>query len=150
MPQTQISVMKPKSMKIKSWSLIWVEDMPEKMKEGEIYISPKHRLTEHMCACGCGAEVSLPLGRSDWKLYYDGETISLFPSVGNWRLLCQSHYVIENSRTRWCRRWSEDEIMYGRTRDWKEKLKDIKKSNRGKRRRGRILRLIDNLRNRRY
>ena len=90
-------------MKTKAWCPIWVEDMPEKMEDGEFYISPKHRLTEHLCACGCKAEVSVPLGRSKWKIEYDGETVSLWPSIGNWRLPCKSHYIIEENRTIWCR-----------------------------------------------
>ena len=34
------------------------------------------------CACGCGTGISLPLGSAEWKLEYDGETVSLRPSVG--------------------------------------------------------------------
>ena len=112
-------------MKTKTWRPIWVEDMPETMEEGAVYISPKHRLTEHLCACGCRAEVSLSLGRSEWKIEYDGETVSLWPSVGNWQLPCKSHYIIQNNKTGWCSRWSEEEILAGRSRDRQEKQKDI-------------------------
>ena len=109
------------------WQVEWVEDMPERMGAGKLYISVKHRLVEHLCACGCGTEVSLPLGRSEWRLMYDGDSISIWPSVGNWRLPCKSHYIIEENRTRWCRHWSEEEILAGRMRGRTEKLKDVEK-----------------------
>ncbi len=114
-------------MKTKTWYPIWTENMPEKMKEGELYISTKHRLTEHICACGCGIEVSLPLGRSEWKIEYDGETVSLWPSIGNWRLPCKSHYMIQESKTEWCKQWSEEEIYIGRIRDRHDKKNDIQR-----------------------
>ena len=114
-------------MRTKTWQLIWVEDMPETMEGGKIYLSIKHRLTEHLCACGCRAEVSLPLGRNDWKIEYDGETVSIWPSVGNWQLPCKSHYIIRENKTRWCRRWFEKGILTGRARGRKEKQQDIEK-----------------------
>ena len=58
--------------------------MPEEMTEGEFYISVKHRLTEHLCACGCGTEVSLPLGRSEWSITY-GWRLSEFMAF-DWEL----------------------------------------------------------------
>ena len=84
-------------MRTTQWQIEWVEDMPERMEAATLYISVKHRLTEHLCACGCGTEVSLHLGRSEWRLIYDGDSISVWPSVGNWRLLCNRHYVIQES-----------------------------------------------------
>ena len=111
------------------WRVEWVEDMPESMEPGRFYISIKHRLTEHYCACGCGTEVSLPLGGSGWKLMYDGDSIDIWPSVGNWRLPCKSHYLIMESKTIWCDRWSEEEILKGRERDRALTLADVKRKN---------------------
>ncbi len=51
--------------------------------------------------CGCGERVSTPLSPAQWKLTYDGETISLSPSVGNGALPCNSHYVIVRNEVRW-------------------------------------------------
>ncbi|WP_245801874.1 DUF6527 family protein [Chitinophaga sancti] len=31
---------------------------------------------------------------SFFKLTYDGETVSLHPSIGNWQFNCKSHYWI--------------------------------------------------------
>ena len=117
-------------MKVNKWQTVWVEDMPNKMENGRIYVSIKHRLTEHLCACGCGAEVSLPLGPSEWKFEYNGDTVSLWPSIGNWRLPCRSHYVISENKTRWREQWSEERILAGRKRDRDEKLRDVIAKNR--------------------
>ena len=51
-------------LKTRTWTAVWVDDMPPSLEPGNLYISVKHRLTEHLCACGCGTEVSLPLGPS--------------------------------------------------------------------------------------
>ena len=117
-------------MKTRRWQHIWVEDMPDTMVRGEIYISPKHRLTEHLCACGCGAEVSLPLDPSEWSLKYDGKTISLDPSIGNERIPCKSHYMILRNRTTWCRRISTMEATKKREKDRAKKLDQVAKTRR--------------------
>ena len=104
---------------------MWVDDMPSSLEAGYVYISIKHRLTEHVCPCGCGAEVSLPLSRGEWSIGYDGESISINPSIGNWRLSCRSHYIIERGYTRWCGDWTDQEIRAGQRHDRKVKKKDI-------------------------
>src|SRR5262249_34855974 len=71
----------------------------------------------HKCCCGCGHEVVTPLTPTDWKLIFDGVSISLYPSIGNWSFPCQSHYWIQHDRVRWAGRWSRDEIDAGRAAD---------------------------------
>lgn len=71
----------------------------------------------HKCACGCGREVVTPLSPTDWKLTFDGESISLHPSLGNWGFPCRSHYWIRNDRVSWAAKWSDEEIESGRARD---------------------------------
>ena len=71
----------------------------------------------HKCCCGCGREVVTPLSPTDWKLTYDGESISLNPSIGNWSFECKSHYWIENSTIKWAEQWSEERIALGRVHD---------------------------------
>ena len=112
-------------MKTHTWTAVWVDDMPSSLEPGNLYISVKHRLTEHLCACGCGAEVSLPLSRSEWRIEYDGESVSMRPSIGNWRVPCRSHYIIEKGRTRWALAWTTKEIRTGQARDRKAKTGDI-------------------------
>ena len=64
----------------------------------------------HRCCCGCGREVVTPLTPTDWKLIFDGETVSLYPSIGNWNFPCRSHYWIWNSCVEWAGDWSERKV----------------------------------------
>ena len=95
----------------------FVEYIPEKLEEGRIYISLKYRTVAHKCACGCGNEVFTPLGPTDWRVTFDGVSVSLFPSVGNWSLPCKSHYWIDAGKVKWAARWSQRQIDAGRARD---------------------------------
>lgn len=95
----------------------FVEFIPNNLKEGRIYVSIRFATAVHKCCCGCGKEVVTPLGPTDWKLIFDGKSISLDPSIGNWNFECQSHYWIRNNRVRWAARWSKDEIDAGRAYD---------------------------------
>lgn len=96
---------------------VFVEAMPEHLDEGNFYISIRFRTAAHLCACGCGSKIVTPIKPAKWKFTYNGESISLWPSVGNWQKPCRSHYVIENSRVRWAREWTDEEIAEGRARD---------------------------------
>jgi hypothetical protein len=95
----------------------FVEFIPEDMREGTIYVSIPYATVAHRCCCGCGGEVFTPLSPTDWKLIFDGRSISLYPSIGNWSFACQSHYWIERNAVKWDRRWSCEEIEAGRASD---------------------------------
>ncbi len=78
-----------------------VENIPNKMEKDILYISLKYKSVGHICPCGCGEEVFTPISKDGWKITYDGESISLYPSIGNWGLKCQSHYWIKNGSIKW-------------------------------------------------
>lgn len=88
----------------------FVEFMPDVIQEGVIYISLEYKSVIHRCACGCGKEVNTPLHPTGWKMLYDGESISLKPSVGNWSFDCKSHYWITNNKVEWSMKWSDETI----------------------------------------
>jgi hypothetical protein len=71
----------------------------------------------HLCCCGCRREVVTPLSPTDWKLIFDGMSISLYPSIGNWTFPCRSHYWIQCDRAQWAEDWTQEEIEVGRTAD---------------------------------
>jgi hypothetical protein len=75
----------------------------------------------HRCACGCGEKVVTPFSPTDWKLIFDGETVSLHPSIGNWNFKCRSHYWIRENRVDWAPQWSAEEIAAGRAADQRAK-----------------------------
>ena len=88
----------------------FVDNVPRQLQEGVLYVSTRFGTAVHLCASGCGEEVVTPLGPSEWKLTYDGRTVSLEPSVGNWSLPCRAHYWIEEGKVHWARGFSEFEI----------------------------------------
>lgn len=108
----------------------FVEYIPDELEDGTLYVSMPLATAVHKCCCGCGNEVVTPLSPTDWKLFYDGVSVSLTPSIGNWNFACQSHYWIKNSRVKWAKRWSREEIDAGRAYDaWsKEKYFDSLKT----------------------
>ena len=95
----------------------FVEYIPEHLKEGTIYISIPFATAVHKCCCGCGREVVTPLSPIGWKLTFDGETISLDPSIGNWSFPCQSHYWIRQDRVQWAPKWSQKQVNDLRARE---------------------------------
>jgi hypothetical protein len=99
----------------------FVETIPAILQDGTIYVCIPYSTAVHKCACGCGNEVVTPITPTDWQLTFDGETISLYPSVGSWNLPCQSHYFIRRNKMQWSYQWSRDEIAAGRAREEREK-----------------------------
>ncbi len=97
------------------------KSIPNELEEGTFYVSMEYATVAHMCCCGCGKEVVTPLSSTDWKLTYDGESISLSPSIGNWSFECRSHYWIEKSIIRWAGQWSKEQIGAGRAHDRRAK-----------------------------
>jgi hypothetical protein len=71
------------------------------IEENVLYISIEYDVTKHRCACGCGSIIVTSLSPARWKLTYDGETVSLSPSIGNWNHNCQSHYFITKDQVVW-------------------------------------------------
>jgi hypothetical protein len=95
----------------------FVDQIPRRLEPGKLYISIRYTTATHLCCCGCGSEVVTPLHPAQWSLTYDGETVSLDPSVGSWSLACQAHYFIRRNRVRWAARWDKSRIDAARARD---------------------------------
>ncbi len=95
----------------------FVQHVPDHLDPGVLYISIEYGTAVHSCCCGCGEEVVTPITPTDWKMTFDGETVSLWPSIGNWKLPCRSHYVIERGRVIEARPWTDDQIAAEHRRD---------------------------------
>lgn len=95
----------------------FVEYVPDELEDGVLYVSIPFATASHRCCCGCGQEVVTPLTPTDWSLIFDGETVSLTPSIGNWSFSCRSHYWIQKGRVSWARTWNDREIAAGRSFD---------------------------------
>jgi hypothetical protein len=101
----------------------FVEFIPAEVEERTLYVSVEYATATHKCACGCGNKVVTPLTPKDWTLSYDGETVSLDPSIGNWSFPCQSHYWLRGDQAEWAPQWSKREIKAGREAD-RERTKE--------------------------
>jgi hypothetical protein len=95
----------------------FVHHFPDLIERGVLYVSMDYATAVHSCCCGCGEEVVTPLTPTDWKMTFDGETISLSPSIGNWNSPCRSHYIIQRSQIIEAGPWSRQQIETGRRRD---------------------------------
>lgn len=105
----------------------FVEFIPNSPEQDVLYISVEYKTAVHLCVCGCGSKVVTPLSPTDWELRFDGKTVSLSPSIGNWNFECKSHYFITRNKIRHARRWDEWEINEGRKEDAEIKKKFFKK-----------------------
>ena len=94
---------------------VFVQSVPERLDEGVLYVSLPFTTALHLCACGCGSEVVTPLSPRSWSMTFDGESVSLRPSIGNWNFPCRSHYWIgSEGLVRWARTWSTEEVKRAR------------------------------------
>jgi hypothetical protein len=95
----------------------FVHHIPEQIDRGVIYISIEFATAVHTCCCGCGEEVVTPFTPTDWSLTFDGETISISPSIGNWNFACRSHYFIDQGRVIEALPWKKERIDRARRSD---------------------------------
>ena len=80
----------------------FVDEIPEEIDEGYLYLCLPYNAVIHKCACGCGEIISTPLDKKHgWIMKYDGEAVTLFPSIGNGSYKCRSHYFIRGNIIEW-------------------------------------------------
>lgn len=101
----------------------FVDKIPDIIEEGTLYISIPFETAIHKCCCGCGNEVVTPLSPKQWSLTFDGESISLYPSIGSWNLKCQSHYFIRKNVVVWAMTYSKSKIRKIKQSDCDDILK---------------------------
>ena len=104
----------------------FVEYIPDILEDNILYISIEYRSAAHNCICGCGNRVVTPITPTQWKLTFDGRSVSLNPSIGNWNFDCKSHYWIENNQIKLASKWSDEKIEASRKADVVKKKKYYK------------------------
>lgn len=95
----------------------FVSFIPDRLEERVLYVSMEYATVIHACLCGCGGRVVTPLAPNRWQLRFDGKSVSLSPSVGNWSFPCQSHYWIDRNQVVWADRFSRAEVEVVRAND---------------------------------
>jgi hypothetical protein len=94
----------------------FVDQLPDELNEGVLYVSMEFGTAAHLCCCGCGTRVLTPLRPNRWRMTFDGERIWLCPSIGNWNFDCKSHYWVQGSKVRWAAQMSPEEVKAIRER----------------------------------
>ena len=110
----------------------FIELLPPVMEERVLYISMEYCSAIHNCVCGCGNKVVTPLSPTEWELTFDGKSVSLYPSIGNWNFECKSHYWIIKNKVKFARMWSDNEIAEGKKKEEELKEKYYKKKRKKK------------------
>lgn len=108
----------------------FVEYIPAQPEEGILYISIQYKSAVHLCICGCGNKVVTPLTPKDWELTFDGVSVSLYPSIGNWSFPCRTHYFITKNKIEIMEKWSDSRVESGREHESERKKKYFKKRKR--------------------
>jgi hypothetical protein len=98
------------------YRLIEVEELPEALETGALYWSKEYAISAHLCACGCGDVIYLPIGPVDYSISADTHGPTLMPSVGNWNV-CNAHYWIIGGKVEWASQWSPQQISAARARE---------------------------------
>ena len=119
-------------MKLKDISPQFVEFIPRQLDEGIIYISDRFKTASHLCPCGCRTKVVTPFSPVEWQLHQKGETVSLYPSIGNWNDSCQSHYFIRGNRILWAGGMSAQKIACVQAQDRADKERQVSCANKEK------------------
>jgi hypothetical protein len=89
-------------MVIKEFEPLVVSRVPAVLETDKLYLCFECSVVIHLCACGCGEKVVLPIDPDEWKItYFDGESVTLDPSIGNFRFPCRSHYFIRYNKVVW-------------------------------------------------
>ena len=99
----------------------FIRNAPRELEPGVLYISVEYATAVHSCCCGCGERVVTPFTPTDWAMTFDGESVTLNPSVGNWNQDCRSHYVIKRNRVIECSSWTDAQVDAERRRDKRAK-----------------------------
>jgi hypothetical protein len=110
-------------IRVKTLRHRFVETIPDSIEPGVLYVSMEYATAAHRCCCGCGEEVVTPFSPAQWQMSFNGDAVSLHPSVGNWNLRCRSHYVVREGRVIEAPQWTKEEIEAGRRRDEEARTK---------------------------
>jgi hypothetical protein len=83
----------------------FVDQTPEVLELGVLYVSEKYKTAIHLCACGsCGWKTVTPFNQLHGWTYKRtiDDKVTLHPSIGNQQFPCKSHYWVQDNQVKWC------------------------------------------------
>ena len=81
---------------------MFVETIPDTLKQDFMYISVKYETAVHLCLCGCGNLSVTPICKNEWTLTKENNKISFTPSILNTNCPNKYHYIITNNIANVC------------------------------------------------
>ena len=90
---------------------------------GTVYISMKHGMVVYRCPCRCGGLSEFMLDPIRFRMEYDGNNVTFYPSIGIPYLQCRSHYWIRDNRIQWCAPMEDWETKEAERRELSSALK---------------------------
>ena len=80
-----------------------VDEIPQELESGKLYLCAKYKIAIHLCACGCGIKTVTPLGEGEWTLTGENELYTLRPSIGNFmgENPYHAHYYVTKNKIEW-------------------------------------------------
>lgn len=86
---------------------------PDELRVGTLYWSQEFEMSAHLCACGCGDTIFLPIDKLNFSITQGSNGPTLRPSVGNWGV-CNAHYLITDGGVDWASQLSPEIIAASR------------------------------------
>ena len=90
-----------------------VERFPEPIQPEVLYWSKEFEVSAHVCACGCGDIIKLPIDDQNFRIIQGPAGPTLRPSVGNWHV-CDAHYFITDGQVEPLGKMSDEAIVASR------------------------------------
>lgn len=86
--------------------VVFCDNIPDKIDYGVLYVSEKFETCNHLCPCGCGNEVPIPISVKDhcdieWYYKRVGDVVTLNPSLLNKHCPNKAHYFVRANKIVW-------------------------------------------------
>lgn len=69
------------------------EFISEDLEFGKLYYSNNYSVLVHLCCCGCGQKIAIPIKEGEWSVFPNNGKVTITPSLQHWNG-CKSHYII--------------------------------------------------------
>lgn len=96
------------------YSLKEIVSFPDVYEFGVLYWSKEFEMSAHLCACGCGDIIQVPVDLMNFSIVDGSMGPTVRPSIGNWGV-CDAHYYITNGEVEWLGTLSKEQIIESRS-----------------------------------
>ncbi len=76
---------------------VFVDEIPDTLKQDILYVCKQYKTCVHLCLCGCGNLSVTPINKTGWVLTENNGKVSLSPSILNNNCPNRYHYILTNN-----------------------------------------------------